>query len=188
VVFWPEWPRRTKPHYRQLLLFVIISSSAFVFSRYSRRQALTSCFATLFRSPSVKNRYSMSKALANASRLGPGIRLAQAVSEFEANLSNEQKTTFRTLRSQSLESPPGPRDVMRLTAEIDRQISRNLGSRCFGPRFTNFLQGVQQFAALGDILVGGSQNIIACGVWSLVRLSLLVSTFFFDNFYLLTPL
>jgi len=66
---------------------------------------------------------------------------------------------------------------MRLTAEIDRhglgRVAR--GSRCFGPRLTNFLQAVQQFAALGDIVVGGSQNIIACGVWSLVRTSLLVS-------------
>lgn len=40
---------------------------------------------------------------------------------------------------------------------------------------TSFLQSVQQFAGLGDILVGGSQNLIACGVWTLVRMSLLVS-------------
>ncbi|KAF2179093.1 hypothetical protein K469DRAFT_674764, partial [Zopfia rhizophila CBS 207.26] len=46
--------------------------------------------------------------------------------------------------------------------------------RCFGPRLTNFLQAVQQYAALGDVIVGGSQNVIACGVWSLVRMSLLL--------------
>ena len=62
---------------------------------------------------------------------------------------------------------------MKLTAEID--LSKEAGSRCFGPRFTTFLHGVQQFAAPGDVIVGGSQNIIACGVWSLVRMSLLVS-------------
>jgi ankyrin repeat domain-containing protein 50 len=38
----------------------------------------------------------MSSVLANASRLKPEIRLAQAVSQFEADLSNEQKTSFRT--------------------------------------------------------------------------------------------
>jgi hypothetical protein len=114
-------------------------------------------------------------ALEHAAQLKPEIRLAQAVSQFEADLSNEQKATFRTFRSQSLDSPPRSGDVMRLTAEIDRQLSRKFSSRCLGPRFTNFLQGVQQFAALGDVLVGGSQNIIACGVWSLVRMSLLVS-------------
>ncbi|KAI9861740.1 MAG: hypothetical protein M1813_005089 [Trichoglossum hirsutum] len=116
----------------------------------------------------------MSALLANISRLKPEIRLAQAVSQFEADLSSEQKNTFRTHRSQSRDSPPDPSDVMRLTAEIDRQASGNVGGRrCFGPRMTNFLQAVQQFAALGDVIVGGSQNIIACGVWSLVRMSLL---------------
>jgi hypothetical protein len=113
--------------------------------------------------------------MANASRLKPEIRLAQAVSQFEADLSDKQKIAFRTLKSQSRNSPPDPSDVMRLTAEIDCQMSRKAGRRCFGPRFTNFLQGVQQFAALGDVVVGGSQNLIACGVWSMVRMSLLVS-------------
>ncbi|KAH8728455.1 hypothetical protein GQ44DRAFT_675817, partial [Phaeosphaeriaceae sp. PMI808] len=127
----------------------------------------------------------MFSALEHAARLKPEIRLAQAVSQFEADLSNEQKATFRTLKSQSLDSPPGPSDVMRLTAEIDRQVSRQIGNRCLGPRFTNFLQGVQQFAALGDVVVGGSQNIIACGVWSLAIINFSsyvekVSTLFMD--------
>lgn len=120
----------------------------------------------------------MSGALAKASSLKPEIRLAQAVSEFEADLSNEQKSTFRTLRSQSLSTTPSPGDVMQLTAEVDCHTSRKFSSACFGPRFTNFLYGVQQFAALGDVLVGGSQNLVACGVWSLVRMSLLVSVLF----------
>ena len=119
----------------------------------------------------------MSTALANARLLKPELRLAQAVSQFEADLSTEQKARFRAYQSQSRDSPPGTSDVMRLTAEIDRHMSGNVvgGRRCLGPRLTSFLQAVQQFAALGDIIVGGSQNIIACGVWSLVRMSLLVS-------------
>jgi hypothetical protein len=84
----------------------------------------------------------MSAVSAILSRLKPEIRLAQAVSQFEADLSHEQKTAFRTLESQSLNSPPDPSDVMRLTAEIDRRISGKYSGRCFGPRFTNFLQGV----------------------------------------------
>ena len=117
----------------------------------------------------------MSHALARASSLKPEIRLAQAVSEFEADLSSKQKAKFRTQRLQSTTTPPGPGDVMRLTAEVDRQISRKCDGQCFGPRFTYFLQGVQQFAALGDVVVGGSQNLVMCGVWSLVRMSILVS-------------
>ena len=123
----------------------------------------------------------MSNPLAIASRLKPEIRLAQAVSQFEADLSDEQKSTYRALKAQSLNSPPEPSDVMRITAQIDRQMSNKVGNRCFGPRFTNFLQGVQQFAALGDVVVGGSQNIVACGVWSLVRMSLFVSVLTFDS-------
>lgn len=115
----------------------------------------------------------MSTAIAKASPLKPEIRLAQAVSEFEAELTSEQKAEFRTRKIQSTKAPPGSGDVMRLTAEIDRQISKKYSGKCFGPRFSYFLQGVQQFAALGDVLIGGSQNIIACGVWSLVRMTIL---------------
>jgi hypothetical protein len=61
---------------------------------------------------------------------------------------------------------------MRMTAEIN--ASQKAGGRCFGPRFTKFLHSAQQFAALGDVLVGSSQNLVACGVWSVVRMCLLV--------------
>lgn len=112
----------------------------------------------------------MSKALVKATKRSPHDRLRQAISEFEGSLSNAQKSQFN-----KAESPPNPSDVMKLSEEVDVHLSRKFGGRCFGPRFTNFLQGVQQFAALGDILIGGSQNMIACGVWSLVRFTLLVS-------------
>ncbi|KAK3376466.1 NACHT domain protein [Lasiosphaeria ovina] len=116
----------------------------------------------------------MSSALANAAPLKAEIRLAQAVSCFEADLSSDQKAALRAQRAESSKSPPDGRDVMRLTAEIDRRTAGKLGGgRCFGPRMTNVLQAIQQFAALGDLVVGGSQNIIACGVWSLVRMTLL---------------
>lgn len=118
----------------------------------------------------------MSKALVSAVRLEAEIRLAQAVSEFEADLSTEQKADFNASRNRAACDPPSTRDVMQLTAEIDRRLSKKLvGGRCLGTRTTTFLQCVQQFAALGDIVIGGSQNLIACGVWSLVRTSLLVS-------------
>lgn len=46
--------------------------------------------------------------------------------------------------------------------------------RCLSPRFTRLLDAVQQYASIGDVLIGGSQNLMACGVWPLVRTSLLV--------------
>ena len=126
-------------------------------------------------------------SFANSARLKPEIRLAQAVSEYEAALSGEQKAAFRISRSQTRESPPDVSDVMRLIAEIDRCASRK-GRRCFGPRLTNLLQAVQQFASLGDIIIGGSQNLIACGVWSLVRMTLLVSNIIFLSSLLSFPM
>lgn len=126
----------------------------------------------------------MSFALSKAAPLKAEIRLAQAVSQFEADLSSDQKADFRSERSKACRAPPSAQDVMYLTAKIDRETSRN-GSgvgRCFGPRFTNILQAVQQFAALGDVIIGGSQNIIASGVWSLVRMTLLVrGSFLIDS-------
>lgn len=62
---------------------------------------------------------------------------------------------------------------MRFTAQIDHHTS-DKASRCLRPRFSSFLGSVRQFAALVYVVVGGSQNIIACGVWSLVRMSILV--------------
>ncbi|KAI0537192.1 hypothetical protein GGR58DRAFT_472920 [Xylaria digitata] len=119
----------------------------------------------------------MALAVASTASLKPEIRLAQAVSEFEASLSSDQKSRFRLFRSQAQCSPPQINGVMRITAEVDAEATRKLSvARCYGPRFTYLLQAVQQFAALGDIIVGGSQNLIACGVWSLVRMTILAMT------------
>jgi hypothetical protein len=115
--------------------------------------------------------------------LGPELRLADAISQFEANLSDEQKKEFRSSRSQSCRSPPGLNDVNRFTAELNLQISTKAGSRCYGPRFASFLQGVQQFASIGDVTVGSSQNLLACGIWSLVRVSLLVGILTMGDFH-----
>jgi hypothetical protein len=116
----------------------------------------------------------MAMIVKSAARLEPEIRLADAVSQFEASLSSDEKAAFRSQRAQAINSPPDTNAVMCFTAQLDHQRAGNAG-RCLGPRFTSFLQGVQQFVALGDVIIGGSQNIIACGVWSLVRMSILVS-------------
>jgi hypothetical protein len=108
--------------------------------------------------------------------LGPELRLAQVISEFEADLSDEQKKEYRNSKSRSHNSPPDLNDVNRLAAELNLQISAKAGDRCYGPCFMNFLHGIQQFASIGDVMIGGTQNLLACGIWSLVRMSLLVSS------------
>lgn len=116
----------------------------------------------------------MSQAVAAPTRLKPEIRLAQAISMFEADLPDNQKLSFQNDKAQARRTPPNPQDVLRLTAEIDQMASLSK-RRCFGTRMMNIFESVQQFAALGDIIIGGSQNLIACGVWTVVRSSLLVS-------------
>jgi hypothetical protein len=108
--------------------------------------------------------FTMSSAVVNASRLKPDIRLAQAVSQFEAELATEQKDELRSQRAHLQSSPPDQSDVMRLTSEFDKTSGIVAGRRCFWARLTSFLNAVQQFAALGELVVGGSQNVVACGV------------------------
>lgn len=129
------------------------------------------CLFNLLSPPFIvsTNLANMSKALASASVLKPEIRLAQAVSQFEAHLSGEQKAAFHTHKCQFEKSPPDERDVLRLAAEINRASLVKGGRGCFGPRMNNFLYSVQQFAAIGDVLVGGSQNVFACGIVSKIN-------------------
>jgi hypothetical protein len=75
----------------------------------------------------------MSAALVNASRLKPDIRLAQAVSEFEAILTSDQKTAFRSHKSQLQSSPPDQRDIMQLISKIDKTSGVVASRHCFGP-------------------------------------------------------
>lgn len=113
----------------------------------------------------------MTTALTKAARLKPEVRLGQAISEFQADCSSREKATLRSYQAAGI--PPSVRDVMQLTAEINR--SAGLRGQCFGSRLTSILQAVQEFAALGDIVLGASQSLLACGIWAVVRMSLLVS-------------
>lgn len=115
----------------------------------------------------------MSRALASAAALKADIRLAQAVSEFEADLQGDAKREFSLSKSLTVSSPPTVKSVLQLTAKIDH-TAHAVGSRCYGPRLTKTLECIQQFAAIGDVIIGGSQNIVACGVWTIVRTTLLV--------------
>ena len=118
----------------------------------------------------------MATALEKASPLKPEIRLGRAILDFEADLPSEQRTALHGTKSRLQASPPDQMEVMRLVSEMDKASGVVAGKRCFGPRFTSFLEAVQRFAALGDVVVGGSQNIAACGVWALVRMTVLVSS------------
>ena len=114
----------------------------------------------------------MKQAVARAGKLKPEIRLAMAISEFGACLDKGRQAMFKTLRTNS---PPSPDDVIRLSEEINRDGARHHRSwQPHGTRLVGILERIQLFSAVGDILVGGSQNMIASGVWAVVRMSLQV--------------
>ncbi len=96
----------------------------------------------------------MALAISSAAALRPEIRLAQAISEYEASLQDSEKAEFRRLR---VGRPPDVMDVMAVTAAIDRDIGHRQSHRCCGPRLTNILESVQQFSTVVDIIIGGSQ-------------------------------
>jgi len=162
--FYPT-PLRQKGEAEELMLRLILQSfpvqlRSIPFLFQTHKRSLFNLYYSFY------NPRNMSKALASASVLKPEIRLAQAVAQFEADLSSEQKATFQTQKSQFEKSPPDESDVMRLTAEINRASLAKGGRGGFGPRMSSFLRAIQQFAAIGDVLVGGSQNIFACGIVS----------------------
>ncbi|TQB68941.1 hypothetical protein MPDQ_002602 [Monascus purpureus] len=96
----------------------------------------------------------MSRALANASRLESEIPLASA----------EQKARFRSGRSRVCGSPLNEMLLSDLLLRLTIvRLGRPVWPVVFGPRMVNLLEATQNYTA-----VGGLQNLIACGVWSLV--------------------
>jgi hypothetical protein len=115
----------------------------------------------------------MSKAIARRGRLKPEIRLAQAVSNFAVILDEDQRKSFARLKSRS---PPRWSDVISLSEDITRRglrLHRSWDGQ--GMRLVPILDRIQQFVRIGDVIIGGSQNMIASGVWAAVRMSLEVS-------------
>jgi ankyrin repeat domain-containing protein 50 len=111
----------------------------------------------------------MALAVRGAAPLKPAIRLAQTISEFQAVLSDDQKAELRMIRAGQ---PPSVSDVMKVTASIDRENSRRTSRRCVGPRLINILGSVQQFSTVVDVIIGGSQNLLASAIWGTLKMTL----------------
>ena len=116
----------------------------------------------------------MATILANTARLKPEIRLAQTLSQFETDLSSYQREAYWKAKAELKHSAPGLDAVMMVTSEINSTSRASKRPRCVGTRFTSFLEAVQQFAALGDVIVSDSLNLVACSVWVIVQVTLLV--------------
>lgn len=107
-------------------------------------------------------------------RLKPQVRLGVAISDFAQALDESRKQEFRRMQHTSSDQLSG-RDVIRLTEEINKDGERRHPAwRPYGTKVHSFLSRLQMFATIGDVMIGGSQNLIAAGVWSAVRISLMV--------------
>ena len=112
----------------------------------------------------------MALVLANPAKSKPDVALTQALHEYKAILTDEQKAVL-----QSHHGPPDASAVITLSVDIDRENS-NRRSRCVGARLITFLESIQQFTAIVDTFVSSNPNIAAL-VWGGVKLALLVTSF-----------
>ncbi|KAI1394467.1 uncharacterized protein F4822DRAFT_439986 [Hypoxylon trugodes] len=120
----------------------------------------------------------MSQALIHAAKLKPEIRLAQAISDYGACLDAQQRVSFKNIQSSAL---PKGIDVVKFTEELNRDgLHQHKSWKPYSTRLVSILERIQIYA--GDILIGGSQNLIACGMWATFRVTLQVAIGFLNYF------
>ncbi len=113
-----------------------------------------------------------SKEIALAGRLSPDARLGLALSEFASALDEKHRIKFNALRTRPAAQPTSW-EVIKFTEEVNREGARRHKSwQQSGTRIGVFLSRIQSLATAGDVLIGGSQNLIASGVWFAVRASI----------------
>ncbi|KAF4777265.1 NACHT domain-containing protein [Colletotrichum scovillei] len=125
----------------------------------------------------------ISTAVATVGKLKPEIRLAQTISEFSVSLKRHQDDSHIRFKNLQTRSPPTAMEVLRLTEEINRDgAHRHRSWRPNATRLVTVLERIRQFAPIGDVLVGGAQNLLASGVWATVRMTLEISLSFLSYF------
>lgn len=114
----------------------------------------------------------IAKIVGQAASLKAEVRLVGAIAAFAQVLDEEERKRFTELRSQ----PPAARDFFELTRQLnDDGARKHRAWKPYGARLVRFLEGIQLLSKVGDVVVGGAQNLLASGVWASVRLSLQVS-------------
>lgn len=111
----------------------------------------------------------MEVILSQSSKLKAQVRLGRAINAFYESLDAENKAIFNSYRDAAHAAAPGLGDIRQIAAEIDRKARKPCGDR-----FKRLLEALQQFVAVGDVIVGSTQNMLAAGVWSVARLTIIV--------------
>ena len=108
----------------------------------------------------------MALVIANSAMSNPGVTLVQALNDYEAILSDEDKTQLHS------QGAPDVMAALNLATAIDAKIT-NHRRQCMGPRLITFLESVQRFSSVIDTFVSSHPNIAAL-VWGGLKLTLLV--------------
>jgi ankyrin repeat domain-containing protein 50 len=106
----------------------------------------------------------VSKQLVLSGRLKPEARLGLAISELAQSLNSDRRNEFRSMQTKQDAQISGL-DIIKMTEEINQEGPRR--HRCWrqhATKVSGFLSGIQTFATIGDVLDGGSRNLIATGV------------------------
>ena len=108
----------------------------------------------------------MALVIANSAMSNPGVTLVQALNDYEAILSDEDKTQLHS------QGAPDVMAALNLATTID---DKNTSHRrqCMGQRMITFLESVQQFSSIVDTFVSSHPEIAAL-VWGGLKLTLLV--------------
>ena len=108
----------------------------------------------------------MALVIANSAMSNPGVTLVQALNDYEAILSDEDKTQLHS------QGAPDVMAALNLATAIDAK-NTNHRRQCMGPRLITFLESVQRFSSVIDTFVSSHPNIAAL-VWGGLKLTLLV--------------
>ena len=108
----------------------------------------------------------MDLAVTNTAPLKPEIRLAQALKEFDALLTDHERQKLHA------EGKPDAAAAINLATVIDQECSSQR-RQCLGPRLMTCLESIQKFTTVADTFVSSHPEFAAL-VWGGVKLALLV--------------
>ena len=119
---------------------------------------------------------SHSESLANLSLIvssigpiTPKSKISQALRDFEDSLSQDDKHIYDLDHGVMLSTPY---QISNFLGVIEHKLERS--KKRYANRMMKFLEGLSGITGVIDVIVGGSQCEIACGVWGVVRLTLQV--------------
>ena len=105
----------------------------------------------------------------------PKKELDRAIREFEKAIEGHPNAAdqFRTLCAGPLPDHSG---ALLVAEDLSRECAKQSRLRNgVAMKTAPFFDLIRQFAPLGDIVIGGAQNLIASGVWAAIRLALEVT-------------